>query len=129
KVEILRGEAYFNDEHTMRVMGETAAQTYSFNNAIIATGSRPIEIKGFKFGKRVIDSTGGLALKEVPKKLVIIGGGIIGTELGGAYANLGAEVTILEGTPQILPTFEKDMVKFVEKSFKEKGINMVTKAM
>ncbi|WP_313470006.1 dihydrolipoyl dehydrogenase [Carnobacterium sp.] len=129
KVEILRGEAYFNDEHTMRVMGETAAQTYSFNNAIIATGIRPIEIKGFKFGKRVIDSTGGLALKEVPKKLVIIGGGIIGTELGGAYANLGAEVTILEGTPQILPTFEKDMVKFVEKSFKEKGINMVTKAM
>ena len=101
KVEILRGEAYFNDEHTLRVMTEVAAQTYSFKNAIVATGSRPIEIKGFKFGKRVIDSTGGLALPEVPKKLVVVGGGYIGSELAGAYANLGAEVTILEFVPSI----------------------------
>lgn len=129
KVEILRGEAYFNDEHTMRVMGETAAQTYSFNNAIIATGSRPIEIKGFKFGKRVIDSTGGLALSEVPKKLVVVGGGYIGSELAGAYANLGAEVTILEGSPSIMPTFEKDMIKFVTTNFAKKGVTIETSAM
>ncbi|ALV20886.1 MAG: dihydrolipoyl dehydrogenase [Carnobacterium sp.] len=129
KVEILRGEAYFNDEHTMRVMGETAAQTYSFNNAIIATGSRPIEIKGFKFGKRVIDSTGGLALSEVPKKLVVVGGGYIGSELAGAYANLGAEVTILEGSPSIMPTFEKDMIKFVTNNFAKKGVTIETSAM
>ncbi|HRA71139.1 MAG TPA: FAD-dependent oxidoreductase, partial [Trichococcus flocculiformis] len=105
KVEIIRGNAFFNDGETLRVFTEDAAQTYTFKNAIIATGSRPIEIKGFKFGGRVIDSTGGLNLTEVPKKLVIVGGGVIGTELGGAYANLGAEVTILEGSPQILPTF------------------------
>ena len=129
KVEIIRGNAFFNDGETLRVFTEDAAQTYTFKNAIIATGSRPIEIKGFKFGGRVIDSTGGLNLTEVPKKLVIVGGGVIGTELGGAYANLGAEVTILEGSPQILPTFEKDMVKFVEKSFQEKGVTVVTKAM
>ena len=129
KVEIIRGNAFFNDGETLRVFTADAAQTYTFKNAIIATGSRPIEIKGFKFGGRVIDSTGGLNLKEVPKKLVIVGGGVIGTELGGAYANLGAEVTILEGSPQILPTFEKDMVKFVEKSFKEKGVTVVTQAM
>jgi len=129
KVEIIRGNAFFNDSETLRVFTEDAAQTYTFKNAIIATGSRPIEIKGFKFGGRVIDSTGGLNLAEVPKKLVIVGGGVIGTELGGAYANLGAEVTILEGSPQILPTFEKDMVKFVEKSFQEKGVTVVTKAM
>jgi len=129
KVEIIRGNAFFNDSETLRVFTEDAAQTYTFKNAIIATGSRPIEIKGFKFGGRVIDSTGGLNLTEVPKKLVIVGGGVIGTELGGAYANLGAEVTILEGSPQILPTFEKDMVKFVEKSFQEKGVTVVTKAM
>src|SRR5699024_5242543 len=79
KVEILRGEAYFNNDHTMRVMTEMSAQTYTFKNAIIATGSRPIEIKGFKFGGRVIDSTGGLNLKEVPKKLVVVGGGYIGS--------------------------------------------------
>ncbi|RGI30133.1 MULTISPECIES: dihydrolipoyl dehydrogenase [Enterococcaceae] len=129
KVEIIRGEAFFVDENTLRVIDGDHAQTYSFNHAIVATGSRPIEIKGFKFGGRVIDSTGGLSLTEVPKKLVIVGGGVIGAELGGAYANLGAEVTILEGSPQILPTFEKDMVKLVEKEFDNKGIKVVTKAM
>lgn len=129
KVEVLDGEAFFVDDHTLRVMHPDSAQTYSFNNAIIATGSRPIEIKGFKFGGRVLDSTGGLNLKEVPKKFVIIGGGVIGAELGGAYANLGSEVTILEGSPQILPTYEKDMVKLVEAEFKNKGITVVTKAM
>ena len=129
KVEILRGEAYFNDEHTLRVMTEVAAQTYSFNNAIVATGSRPIEIKGFKFGKRVIDSTGGLALPEVPKKLVVVGGGYIGSELAGAYANLGAEVTILEFAPSILPTFEKDMVKLVTDNFKKKNVTIENNAM
>ncbi|WP_071130932.1 dihydrolipoyl dehydrogenase [Enterococcus timonensis] len=129
KVEILRGEAFFVDDHNLRVMHPESAQTYSFNNAIVATGSRPIEIKGFPFGPRVLDSTGGLGLPEVPKKFVIIGGGVIGTELGGAYANLGSEVTILEGSPQILPTYEKDMVKVVEDSFKKKGMTIVTKAM
>lgn len=129
KVEIIEGEAFFNDEHTLRVIHEDGAQTYTFNHAIVATGSRPIEIKGFKFGGRIIDSTGGLNLAEVPKRLVIVGGGVIGAELGGAYANLGAEVVILEGTPQILPTFEKDMVRLVETSFKKKGIKVVTSAM
>ncbi|MFL2099383.1 dihydrolipoyl dehydrogenase [Desemzia sp. FAM 23991] len=129
KVEILRGEAYFNNDHTMRVMTEMSAQTYTFKNAIIATGSRPIEIKGFKFGGRVIDSTGGLNLKEVPKKLVVVGGGYIGSELAGAYANLGAEVIILEGAGSILGGFEKDVVKLVEKNFKSKGVTVVTKAM
>lgn len=129
KVEVLMGEAFFVDEHNLRVIHEDSAQTYSFNHAIVATGSRPIEIKGFKFGGRVLDSTGGLNLTEVPKKMVIVGGGVIGAELGGAYANLGAEVTILEGSPQILPTFEKDMVKLVEKSFKDKGMTVVTNAM
>ena len=129
KVEIIEGEAFFVDDKTLRVITEDAAQTYEFKNAIVATGSRPIEIPGFKFKGRVIDSTGGLNLKEVPKKLVIIGGGVIGAELGGAYANLGAEVTILEGSPQILPTYEKDMVKIVEDDFKKKGVTIVTKAM
>ncbi len=129
KVEILEGEAFFVDDHNLRVMHPDSAQTYSFNNAIIATGSHPIEIPGFKFGGRVLDSTGALALKEVPKKFAIIGGGVIGAELGGAYANLGAEVTIIEGTPQILPTYEKDMVKIVEGDFKKKGIKIITSAM
>lgn len=129
KVEIIEGEAFFVDDHTLRVVQEDAAQTYSFNNAIVATGSRPIEIKGFKFSERVIDSTGALALSEVPKELVVIGGGYIGSELAGAYANFGTKVTILEGSNQIIPTFEKDMVALVENEFKNKGVDIVTNAM
>ena len=129
KVEIIKGEAFLVDEHTLRVVTEDSAQTYSFNHAIVATGSRPIEIKGFKFGGRVIDSTGGLGLKEVPKKLVVIGGGVIGSELGSAYANLGSEVTILEGAPSILSMFDKDMVKLVEDNMAKKGVTIVTNAM
>ena len=79
------------------LLTEDSAQTYKFKNAILATGSRPVEIPTFKFSKRVINSTGALNLTEVPAKLVVIGGGYIGTELGSAYANLGSEVTIIEG--------------------------------
>ena len=67
KIDVVNGEAYFVDENNLKVMTEKASQTYTFKNAIIATGSRPIEIPNFKFGKRVIDSTGALALQEVPK--------------------------------------------------------------
>lgn len=128
-VEILKGSAYFNDAEHLRVLSDDAAQSYSFKNAIIATGSRPIEIKGFKFGGRIIDSTGALALQEVPKRLVVIGGGYIGSELAGAYANLGSEVTILEGLPSILANFDADMVRLVTTSFKKKKVKVVTEAM
>src|SRR5699024_7817110 len=70
KVEIVRGEAYFSGENTLRVINDDSAQTYSFKNAIIATGSRPIEIPAFPYSDRVLNSTGALALKEIPKKLV-----------------------------------------------------------
>jgi len=129
KVEILKGEAYFVDEHTLRVMTDVSAQTYTFNNAIIATGSRPIEIKGFSFGGRILDSTGALSLPEIPASMAIIGGGYIGSELAGVYANLGTEITILEGLPDILNGFEKDQVKLVERNFKKKGVKVITNAM
>src|SRR5690606_12916283 len=108
KVDIVRGEAYFVDGNTLRVMNENSAQTYTFKNAIIATGSRPIELPAFKYSKRVLDSTGALALKELPQKIVVIGGGYIGTELGGAYANFGTEVIILEGADEILGGFRSE---------------------
>ncbi|WP_433749333.1 dihydrolipoyl dehydrogenase [Falsibacillus pallidus] len=129
KVDIVRGEAYFVDSNSIRVMDENSAQTYTFKNAIIATGSRPIEIPNFKFSERVIDSTGALALKEVPKKMVVIGGGYIGTELSSAYANLGSEITILEGADEILGGFEKQMSSLVKRNLKKKGVNVITKAM
>lgn len=128
-VEIIKGAAYFNDAEHLRVLTDESAQSYSFKHAIIATGSRPIEIKGFKFGGRIVDSSGVLALDKVPKKLVVIGGGYIGSELAGAYANLGSEVTILEGLPSILANFDADMVRLVTTAFKKKGVNIVTSAM
>lgn len=128
-VEIIKGAAYFNDAEHLRVLTDESAQSYSFKHAIIATGSRPIEIKGFKFGGRIVDSSGVLALEKVPKKLVVIGGGYIGSELAGAYANLGSEVTILEGLPSILANFDADMVRLVTTAFKKKGVNIVTSAM
>ncbi len=129
KVNVVKGEAYFVDDSKLKVMDDKQSQTYEFKNAIIATGSRPIEIPGFKFGGRILDSTGALALEEAPKKLIVIGGGYIGTELGSAYANFGTEVTILEGTPDILGGFEKQMTQLVKKNLKSKNATIVTKAM
>jgi dihydrolipoamide dehydrogenase len=129
KVNVVNGEAYFVDSHTVRVMDEKQSQTYKFNNCIIATGSRPIELKTFKFSDRVLDSTGALNLKEIPKKLIVIGGGYIGSELGTAYANFGTEVTILEGADDILGGFEKQMTSIVKRRLKKKGVNIITNAM
>lgn len=122
KVDVVNGEAFFVDENTVRVMDENSAQTYKFKNAIVATGSRPVEIPSFKFSKRVLSSTSALSLEEVPGKLVVIGGGYIGTELGSAYANLGAEVTIIEGANDILAGFEKQMTQIVKKGLKKKAL-------
>src|SRR5690625_5060144 len=129
KVDIVKGEAYFVDKNSVKVADETNSQTYKFNNCIIATGSRPIEIPSFKFSERVLDSTGALNLEEIPEKLVVIGGGYIGTELGSAYANFGTKVTIVEGEKDILGTFEKSMTAVVKKRLKKKDVEIVTSAM
>ncbi|WP_404452455.1 dihydrolipoyl dehydrogenase [Virgibacillus necropolis] len=129
KADIVKGEVYFVDKNTAKVMDEKNSQTYTFNNCIIATGSSPIEIPSFKFSDRVLDSTGALNLKEIPKKMVVIGGGYIGTELGSAYANFGTEIVILEGTKDILGGFEKQMTQVVKKRLKKKNVSIITEAM
>ncbi|MDK6863391.1 MULTISPECIES: dihydrolipoyl dehydrogenase [Nosocomiicoccus] len=129
KVEVVKGEAYFSGKNSIKVATENQSQTYEFKHAIVATGSRPIEIPGFAFGDRVLDSTGALNLEKLPKKLVVIGGGYIGTELGTAYANLGTEVTILEGMKDILGGFERNMTSLVKRNLKKKDVKVVTEAM
>ena len=129
KVDIVKGEVYFVDKNNVKVMDEKSSQTYTFNNCIIATGSTPIEIPSFPFSDRVLDSTGGLNLPEIPERLVVIGGGYIGTELGSAYANFGTKVTIIEGEKEILSTFEKQMSAVVKKRLKKKDVEIVTSAM
>lgn len=128
KVELIEGEAFFVDEHTLRVINGDKAQSYSFNNAILATGSRPIEIPGFKFSENIVDSTGALNFKEVPKELVVIGGGVIGSELGMAYSRLGSKVTILEGTDRILGPFDKDMSDLVHEELEKMDVKIITNA-
>lgn len=130
KVEIVSGEAYFIDNESIKVMDENSSQTYKFKNAIIATGSRPIEIPAFKYSKRVLDSSGALNLQEIPNKMVVIGAGYIGTELGTAFANFGTEVTFIEAGDDILAGFEKQMSSLVKRNLKKKGnVEIHTKAM
>ena len=129
KVEIVMGEAFFSDTNTVRVMQEETGASYKFNKAIIATGSRPIELGAFKWSNRVLDSTGALALDVIPETLTVIGGGYIGSELAGVFAGLGTKVTILEGMDSIVNGFDKDMVRLVENEFKANGATIITKAM
>jgi dihydrolipoamide dehydrogenase len=126
-IDIVKGEAYFVDANNIRVMTETSAQTYTFKNAIIATGSRPIELPAFKYSKRVLHSTGALNLDHIPASMAIIGGGVIGVELGSVYANFGTKVTILEGMDEILAAFEKQMSSIVKRNLKKKHVDIFTK--
>ncbi|MFT9313085.1 dihydrolipoyl dehydrogenase [Leuconostoc pseudomesenteroides] len=128
-VDIIQGEASFNDNETLNVVQEDGHELLQFNNAIIATGSSPIEIPAFPFGKRIVDSTGALSLPEIPNKLIIVGGGVIGSELGGAYANLGSQVTIIEGLDHTLNGFDAEMAKPVIDDFTKRGGVIVTSAM
>ncbi|MCB5951285.1 dihydrolipoyl dehydrogenase [Enterococcus sp. BWT-B8] len=128
RVKIIEGRAQFTSPTTLDIQTAKGSETMTFTQAIIATGSSPIEINGFPFRNRVVDSTGGLNLKELPKKLIVVGGGYIGCELAGAYANLGTEVTIVEGSGSILPNFEADIQELVLKQFKKKGVKVYVNA-
>lgn len=96
---------------------------YTADHIVIATGSRPIQIPGFAFADGpVLDSTKALALTEIPKRLVVIGGGYIGLELGGMFAKIGTEVTVVEAQGEILPGFDNDARKLIQRKFKKAGV-------
>ena len=102
KVQYFSGEVMFINENEARVFNDQEAPRYRFKNCIIATGSRPIELKAFPFGGRILSSTTALSLPEIPKSLVVIGGGYIGIELSQMYSKFGTKVTIIEGSDSIL---------------------------
>jgi dihydrolipoamide dehydrogenase len=129
KVEFVSGEAFFTGPDEVRVAGEYEGARYKFKDCIIATGSRPFELKNLPFGGRILSSTEALSLPEVPKTMIVVGGGYIGVELGQTYAKFGTKVTILEGSPSILPGFEEEASKLVVKNLKKLGIDIVTEAM
>ncbi len=123
KIEVYEGLGSFEDEHTIKISKKDGDEKIKAKHIIIATGSKPTELPFAKFDKeRIISSTEALTLKEVPKKMVVIGGGIIGLELGSVYARLGAEVTVVEYLDRIIPTMDGSMSKELMKSLKKLGI-------
>lgn len=128
KVQYFQGEVMFINENEARVFNDQEAPRYRFKNCIIATGSRPIELKAFPYTGRIVSSTGALSLPEIPKSLVVIGGGYIGIELGQMYSKFGTKVTVIEGSDSILPGFDKDMSSIVAKKLKSTNVDIVTGA-
>lgn len=117
------------DGHRVIVSGAKGETTIIAKNVVIATGSRPMEIPGFKIDQqRIIDSTGALALEEVPARLIVIGGGYIGLELGMAYAKMGSKVTVVEATAGLLGTMDKDCVAVVARKLKKMGVEVMLEA-
>jgi dihydrolipoamide dehydrogenase len=117
-VDVVKGHATFTDAHTVQVTGETTAMI-KFQNCIIATGSLPVVPKPWQLNDpRVMDSTAALLLPDVPKKLLVIGGGYIGLEIGSVYAALGSKVTVVEALDTILAMADRDLVAPLEKKLK-----------
>ena len=123
KIEVLHGMGSFVDQHTIKVTSSDGkASEIKTDKVIIATGSKPSSLPFIKIDKkRVITSTEALTLKEVPKHLVIIGGGVIGLELGSVYARLGAKVSVVEFLDRIIPGMDGTMSKELTKSLKKLG--------
>jgi dihydrolipoamide dehydrogenase len=112
KVRYVQGRAAFIDANTLAIeKAQGASECLSFEHAILATGSRPATVPGLSLDSpRVMDSTGALEIKEVPKTLLVVGGGYIGLELGTVYAALGARVSVVEMTGGLLPGADRDLV-------------------
>jgi dihydrolipoamide dehydrogenase len=112
KVEVVQGKAQFASPHSMRVETTNGVKTVSFDSCIIAAGSSIARIPGFPYDdKRMIDSTSALEIAEVPKRLLVIGGGIIGLEMATVYDALGARITVVELMDSLIPGADKDVVR------------------
>jgi dihydrolipoamide dehydrogenase len=115
-----------SDGHKVVVAAQGDKRTITAKNLVLATGSRPIVIPGFDIDqKRVIDSTGGLDLDSVPRRLVVIGGGYIGLELGTVYAKLGSKVTVVEALDSVLAGMDRDCVKLVAQKLRKMGVEVM----
>ena len=126
KVKTLRGHAVMIDGKSARVETDTGPQIIRAEHVVLATGSEPVELPALPFGGRIISSTGALALHEVPEKLVVVGAGYIGLELGTAYAKLGAKVTVVEALDRILPLYDAELTRPVLKRLDKLGVEILT---
>lgn len=116
KVEVINGWAKFESPNRIGVETAEGHRTIEFENAIIACGSRPVEIPGFpNDDPRLINSTGALALEDIPKKMLVVGGGIIGLEMATVYSTLGSQIDVVELQPSLIPGCDKDLVRPLQK--------------
>ena len=123
-VEVMYGRGHFEDPKTIRVESESGQQFVTFDHAIVAVGSKPALPKALDLGNpRVMTSTEALEVEEIPKELLIVGGGYIGMELGTVYASLGSSITVVEALDSILAGADPDLVRpvmaYAKKAFKE----------
>ncbi|HZZ84462.1 MAG TPA: dihydrolipoyl dehydrogenase [Anaeromyxobacteraceae bacterium] len=122
-VEVVRGTARFVAPNAVEVKGEKGEWRLEAPAFIVATGARTIQIPGFDFdGKDVWSAREAVDLPEIPKQLVVIGGGIIGLELGTVYAKLGSKVTVVEALPQILSGVDPEAVRVVQKNLRQREV-------
>ena len=124
KIKVYHGTGSFVDSSTIKIDNSSGGVTnITFNNAVIATGSKPTNLPFAKIDKkRIITSTEALNLKEIPKKLIVIGGGVIGLELGQVYSRLGAEVSVVEYSNTITPFMDASISKELMRIFKKQKI-------
>ena len=128
-VELAKGTATITGPNEITLESSEGVRKITTDYIVVATGSTPIEIPGFSFqDEPIISSTEALALTEVPKHLVVIGGGYIGLELASAYRNLGAEVTVVEQLDSVLFGFDPDCVKIIARRLKKLGVTTLLKA-
>jgi len=121
QVEVIQGEGRFTSANALTVEAATETKTIRFESAIVAVGSRVVEIPGVPYeDPRVIDSTGALELQELPKRLLVIGGGIIGLEMASVYGALGSQLTIVEMLDRLIPGCDPDLVKPLERRLKRR---------
>jgi dihydrolipoamide dehydrogenase len=121
KVKHVAGYGKFTGANTIEVEGADGKTTITFDNAIIAAGSEPIKLPFIPHDdERVIDSTGALELKDIPEKMLVLGGGIIGLEMGTVYDALGANIDVVEFLDQLMPAADKDIVKVYTKTIKDR---------
>ena len=129
KIEWIRGFGRMTSPQTLEVTGESGTQTVRGKTIILAPGSVPVELPFLKFDReRIIDSTGAQFIPAVPEHLVIVGGGVIGMELGSVWLRLGAKVTILEAMPSILTGLDGEVVKTADRVFRKQGFDIRTGA-
>lgn len=124
-VQVVEGRAVFEDSNTLRLQGADLARV-KFDRAIIATGSKAIALPDTEFGERIIDSTGALELPDVPERLLVVGGGYVGLELGSVYAVLGSEVTVVEMLDRLIAQADSDLARPLIRRINEIFANVYT---